>query len=535
MNEVLKAALLYRGHGYSIIPTKPDKKPYIPWTPYQSQKAEPTTIEQWWKEWPEANIGIVTGKISGIVVVDVDNEAGREALDKYIPDSLLVPSSNTPRGGVHLYFKHPGSPVGNATGILPGVDVRGNGGYVIAPPGKGANGKAYSWIDGLSIFDIPPAEMPDEFLSKLSIHFKQIKQVGLFLSNSLADLSNWFTEGHRDNTLFHIAIALLKGSMPESEVEVVLRQLALSCTPPYNPPQLKEIKIKIKSAIKHISNKDRNISYEVRLWVLEAPGTFATTQLDRELELNTRELSQIRAVTLNTLCKERLIEKVGEKRGYYRRMDEELRKINIISTKDVELKLYWPFQIERYFRVLPKNIIIIAGGVDAGKTAFLLNLLKLNQDNHKMHYFTSEMGDLELRDRLLKFDVPIESWKFDIWERSAFFHDVIRPDDINVIDFLEIHDEFYKVGGMIKQIYDKLNKGIAVIAIQKNPGRDEGLGGMRSLEKARLYLAMETGRLKIVKCKNWVNTSFNPNRLELDFKLVNGCKFVEATEWRKGV
>ena len=192
----------------------------------------------------------------------------------------------------------------------------------------------------------------------------------------------------------------------------------------------------------------------------------------------------------------------------------------------------WPFEIEKKIKTLPKNINIVAGVSNSGKTAFLLNFIEMNMDNHDIYYFSSEMGNVELRDRLSKFERPLKSWKFKAVERSSDFSDVIRKDAINIIDFLEIHDEFYKIGGRIKDIYDKLDKGIAVIAIQKNPGSLYGLGGARGLEKARLYLTIDNHKLKIEKGKNWV-TSENPSGLTLKFKLIRGCQFVLEQDWRK--
>jgi len=84
---------------------------------------------------------------------------------------------------------------------------------------------------------------------------------------------------------------------------------------------------------------------------------------------------------------------------------------------------------------------------------------------------------------------------------------------------------FIKSAVFIKDIYDRLNKGVCIIALQKNPDKDFGLGGQRSIEKSRLYLAMDPGKIKIVKAKNW-RTHENPNGLKTDFKLLGGCKFV---------
>ena len=157
-----------------------------------------------------------------------------------------------------------------------------------------------------------------------------------------------------------------------------------------------------------------------------------------------------------------------------------------------------------------------------------------NMGKHKINYFSSEMGPMELRDRLNKFETNLKHWKehVNFRERSSNFADVIKPNDINIIDFLEITDEFYKIGGMIKEIYDKLKKGIVIIALQKNPKTDFGLGGMRSVEKARLYLSIDSGEIKIVKGKNWASLT-NPNGLGRSFKLVHGAKFVPTTEWER--
>jgi len=69
------------------------------------------------------------------------------------------------------------------------------------------------------------------------------------------------------------------------------------------------------------------------------------------------------------------------------------------------------------------------------------------------------------------------------------------------------------------------------LALQKPTGRDAGLGGERGLEKPRLYLAMESGKLKIVKAKSWVNPQDNPNGKTISFTLANGCHFRNTTAW----
>ena len=147
------------------------------------------------------------------------------------------------------------------------------------------------------------------------------------------------------------------------------------------------------------------------------------------------------------------------------------------------------------------------------------------------------MGAAELRDRLSKFpDTTLETWRTcNFYERSNNFADVIEPDKINIIDFLEICSDTWKVGEYLKAIHDKLKTGIAVVAIQKKIGQDLGRGAEFSLEKARLYLSMDRGKAKIIKCKNWVNTSISPVGLEIDYKLIAGCVFKPSPlGWVKG-
>ncbi len=107
------------------------------------------TIESWWRAHPAANIGIATGAASGIVVLDVDGRAGEASLAKLpnpLPDTLVALT----RRGAHFWFAHPGGKVANSAGKLgPGLDVRGDGGYVVAPPSRYSEGNdagQYVWI-----------------------------------------------------------------------------------------------------------------------------------------------------------------------------------------------------------------------------------------------------------------------------------------------------------------------------------------------------------------------------------------------------
>jgi len=149
------AALDYAQRGWSVIPLKPrDKRPLVAWEAYQTQRASVEQVREWWDQYPGANVGLVTGAISGIVVLDVDGPDGEASLaGKDIP---VTPSVATGKGR-HIYLAHPGGTIKNFARKLPGLDLRGDGGYVVAPLSVHPSGRVYTWIDGP---DVPLAEMP---------------------------------------------------------------------------------------------------------------------------------------------------------------------------------------------------------------------------------------------------------------------------------------------------------------------------------------------------------------------------------------
>jgi hypothetical protein len=532
INQNLNAALKYLNtYHFSVIPCKKDKKPFIPWEEFQKRLPTETEIKDWWQKYPDAQVGIVTGIISGLYVVDLDNPEAEEVFKEIVPDSLLMPTVTTPRGGKHHYFKCTDSNLTNKAMLLgKKMDFRGNGGYVLAPPSTNGKGNAYTFLSGLSIKDIALPYLPNNIISILS---SSLKQQELCQPNKSVT-SNYkmlplLQEGARDNDLFHIANCMIKGGLKDIEVSQLLNILAKNCNPPF--PE-KEAMEKVKSALGRAERRERNITQEVREWILVTSSDFRVTELYNELQVVTKEQKGAVRVCLTRMVQDGFLERI-KKIGCYRVVNTTADKIDFLSIEDETIDVRWPFEIESLVKTMPKNIIIVAGVSNSGKTAFLLNFIEKNMQDYEIHYFSSEMGNMELRTRLSKFDRPIDSWKFIPYERAGEFADVIKPDAINIIDFLEIYQEHYLIGQWIKDIYDKLNKGIAIIAIQKKPGASVGVGGVTTLEKARLYLNMDSGKLKIEKGKNWANELVNPNNMYVEFKLVQGCKFIQSDDWKR--
>lgn len=542
--NVLEAALQYQKTGLSVIPVRPDKKPFIAWQEYQGRKATEAEIRQWWGKWPGAMIGLVTGEISGLFVVDCDSREGFDTVQEHLPDSLEIPTARTPRGGWHFYFQNPAnSGLTTKAGIMPGVDIRGEGGYIIATPSKNAEGKLYGWLECLSLIEVAPPPLPDALQGALLIN-NNLYRGGCGQDNSPRPQETtkattdhkFFQQGRRDDDLFHAANCLIKGGCEMPFADYVLNILANNSTPPF--PE-NEIQAKIESAMKRIETRERNLAAEIRQWVLTTNGHFMTTDCHRELQLTTRDHMKAATMALLRLCEgaNPLIEKFGDRRGCYRRIENDLEPVNFLNAPTADFPLTLPLGISDYCMLYPGNIVMVAGSKSAGKTAFLLNIVKENMQRHEIVYFNSEMGDTEFRKRLELFDAPLSDWRFKAYHRASGFGDIVTPErKIFIIDFLEVTTDFWKVAQFIQEIHKKLKEGIAIIALQKAEGKDTGRGGDFSKEKARLYLSLDyladkkVNQVKITDAKAW-RTSTNPRGMYRHYKLANGSSFCPVSAW----
>jgi hypothetical protein len=501
------------------------KKPLIPWAEFQNRFALPNEVKKWWTVNPKALIGAVTGNFSNIVVADADKEEALLKLGEFLT-IFKTPTSQTPRPGNHFFFRPPPNcPSGISTSI--GLDFRGQNSLVILPPSINCQGKGYSWLPGLSIDEVEPSPLPEKYI-------EFIKSNSFSFGDKAGFKGQMFQDGNRDNSLFHTALCLVKGGMPESEIYQVLENLIISWG---EMPDAKWIQTKIESAIKRKTGKDRNLTQEIRDLISMTSGQFRLSHIYRDLpNIGPQDRPKIRVILSRLADDEHFIERVGKEDGLFRRIENDEQKLDIRHKGIGEINLSLPFGLKDKVKILPKNIIVIGGTPDSGKTAFLLNVASMNRNSHNVIYFTSEMGLEELQVRVDLMGIGREEWqnKITTIERSYNFSDVIRPDSLNIIDFLELSgDDYLKVGEHIRRVWEKLTTGVCFIAIQKRYGTDLPQGGIGAIEKARLALSFDRGIVKIVKAKNWRNGKSNPNGLEMPFKLVDGCKFLEDGQWTK--
>jgi hypothetical protein len=143
-------ALSYAARGLAVFPLRERSK--IPATEHGCKDATTALdmIAAWWTAHPRANVGVATGEASNLAVIDIDGAQGERSLaelsieaDELIPDTWM---SVTGRG-CHLWFRHDGAPTRNSAGKLgKGLDVRSDGGYVVAPPSVHPGGTVYTFV-----------------------------------------------------------------------------------------------------------------------------------------------------------------------------------------------------------------------------------------------------------------------------------------------------------------------------------------------------------------------------------------------------
>lgn len=144
--QTLAEALRYADLGFSIFPILPrDKRPATK-SGFKDASRDPAQLNKWWAD-SDFGIGIATGAASGVVVVDIDvdklTDASRLIVEKLEREKTACVTTGT--GGLHFYFQAPAVTLRNRAGILPGIDFRADGGYVVAPPSIHPNGKPYTW------------------------------------------------------------------------------------------------------------------------------------------------------------------------------------------------------------------------------------------------------------------------------------------------------------------------------------------------------------------------------------------------------
>jgi len=236
--DLLEAAFAYADHGWPVFPCRADKRPRTEHG-FKDASSDPAVIEEWWRRWPAASIGIAAGA-AGLVVIDIDVKNGAPGADSW--QALVAAggeglddtaSARTPSGGRHLYYRAPEVEIASSAGRLaPGIDVRAAGGYVIAPPSVGPGTVAYEWLAGHGPERL--RALPSALAGRLS--------EAQVLERPLAACDERILSGERNSTLASVAGGLRAQGLSQDVIEVaLLRENATRCDPPLPDDDVRRI------------------------------------------------------------------------------------------------------------------------------------------------------------------------------------------------------------------------------------------------------------------------------------------------------
>ena len=232
---IRQLATEYVNSGWSILPVKPEeKRPYMTnWLQYTHSRASKETVDNWFKNLSGAGIGVVTGKVSNMVVLDVESWCKTpitEILKSY-PTQMY---SRTGSGGYHLFYQYPTgvSKVANRVGIFEGADLRADGGFIVLPPTIHPSGGRYEWIQrGI------PGTFPKALLELESQ--PKVQSEG-WITEALRGVS----EGGRNDTCARLAGYFFKKGMSYDIVEALILEWNERNDPPM---PIKEVRATLKS------------------------------------------------------------------------------------------------------------------------------------------------------------------------------------------------------------------------------------------------------------------------------------------------
>jgi len=288
--------------------------------------------------------------------------------------------------------------------------------------------------------------------------------------------------------------------------------------------------------------KYREISPLVDQWLQIHQGeTFQHEAVCKDLQAVSREARQLVSIKLNNEVKGGRLQKLNR---YYRFIVSTFKELDWLNASDEPvLDISWPYGIEdnTHFgfdgtcQISPGDIIVNAGVTNTGKTTFALNFLWANMDRYPCILMGNEYTPAKFKqtaNRMSQWISPIREDgkpKFRLVERHTAWQDIIEPDSINIVDWINLNDNFYQIGSIIEQIKTKLRNGICLITIQKDASKEFGTGAGFGTHLASLYITMDFNRLTVKKCK--AHSGIDPNNKSYGFNIVNyGTRFHNIRE-----
>jgi len=273
--------------------------------------------------------------------------------------------------------------------------------------------------------------------------------------------------------------------------------------------------------------------YDIEQWIKTIPtGEFHYKEV-KDGGIDPAYYGKLRKI-MHDICHapEPICETVGRRDGFYRPVENNALPVdwqNVKAKQDFPIIL--PFELRRYVFIYPNTVIVVAGSKSSGKTGWLYRTIVLNMNNINTILLSNmEGGKEQMHDRFNSMDIEIPNpAPFTVLPVTDNFHDYIKkPNTLYVIDYIDAPEgcDFYLIGAAVSKVRRKLNGGVAVIGLQKPYNRDTAFGGEQTLKDATLYIALDSGKLKIVDAKVPADKTIHPKNMQWSFTYdEEGTKF----------
>jgi hypothetical protein len=307
--------------------------------------------------------------------------------------------------------------------------------------------------------------------------------------------------------------------------------------PPLKEKEYIETNKRILSIISGKEEKTRNLTLDFENWLSGMDREFSLSQCYADLGITSKhEKDAVRkAIAKN---KDTKIENIGQKSGQYRVINRNIEYTdykNVVQISPIDLKL--PLGLHKRTIFFPKSLCAIAGVTGTGKTSWALNIMLENQGSYKFKYFyNSELSPSALNKKLSYFNFPINEWQFEAipskcWDHTNI-HKMVFPDCINVIDYLEPDPgKIWTIYNDMAAISENLNKGMAIILLQKKSGSDFGTGGDWSAKAASFYIALEYQKAKITKNTYREEDKIGYDKNNINWDIIPGAHIKASSGW----
>jgi len=263
-----------------------------------------------------------------------------------------------------------------------------------------------------------------------------------------------------------------------------------------------------------------------RKWVAETNGQFTGYVFGQETGFME---ASIRNDLLAEFVESGIIEPTGDRHGTFKKVDKDLVEMDWRNAKDQPIPIRLPLGLNNLCTISEQNVIVLAGESNSGKSELALRIahdnLAVNGGSYAdIDYFTCEFSPPEFKGRVMKIDRE-ETWDgIHPYQRYEDYHSVIKPNRLTIIDYLEVHDNFYLIGGLLDKIHQASFGGVTVVCLQKKSGNEFGIGGGFTQHRTRLMVSIAYNKdthlrtARIVKAKAPIGM-VHPDGMQMDYAL----------------